>query len=84
MTTTPTKGDRSVWTYLMRTPFRQDYIDVRRLKTRYVEAGHPGSPAVFLLHGTGGVGKIHHIPRATTDGIKRGRASTSGRLRRDQ
>jgi hypothetical protein len=54
LTTTPTKDYRSVWTYLMRTPFRQDYIDVRGLKTRYVEAGHPGSPAVFLLHGTGG------------------------------
>jgi pimeloyl-ACP methyl ester carboxylesterase len=51
---TPTKDYRSVWTYLMRTPFRQDYIDVRGLKTRYVEAGRPDSPAVILLHGTGG------------------------------
>lgn len=74
MTTTPTKDYRGVWTYLMRTPFRQDHIDVRGLKTRYVEAGHPGSPAVFFCTARGGIGKINHIPRATTDGIKRGRA----------
>jgi len=47
LTTAPTKDYRSVWTHLMRTPLRQDYIDVRGLKTRCVEADHPGSPAVF-------------------------------------
>ncbi len=52
--TTATKDYRSVWTYLMRIPFRQDYIDVRGVKTRYIEAGHPGSPAVIFLHGTAG------------------------------
>lgn len=45
---------RSVWTYLTQVAFRQDYVDVGGVRTRYIEAGKPGAPAVVMLHGTGG------------------------------
>lgn len=45
---------RSVWSELRQVPFRQDWIDVAGVKTRYVEAGDPQSPAIVMLHGTGG------------------------------
>lgn len=52
-------GDRgesyqSVWTHMMTVPFRQDYVMADGLRTRYVQAGSPKSPALLLLHGTGG------------------------------
>lgn len=49
------KGEsyRSVWTYLMTTAFKQDFVDVAGLRTRYVEAGSPDAPPLMLLHGTG-------------------------------
>jgi pimeloyl-ACP methyl ester carboxylesterase len=34
--------------------FRQGWIDVDGVKTRYVQAGNPSAPAVLMLHGTGG------------------------------
>ncbi|MFT3664584.1 alpha/beta fold hydrolase [Piscinibacter sp.] len=45
---------RSVWSHLMTVPFKQAYVSAGGLRTRYVEAGDPGSPALVLLHGTGG------------------------------
>lgn len=53
---TPDKGDtyRSVWRYLATVPFRQDYVETAGLRTRFVEAGNPGNPALVLIHGTGG------------------------------
>lgn len=45
---------RSVWSELRHVPFRQGWIDVSGVKTRYVEAGDPQSPAIVMLHGTGG------------------------------
>lgn len=45
---------RSVWRHMMQVPFKQDYIDVLGIRTRYVEAGDPKAPAVVLVHGTGG------------------------------
>jgi pimeloyl-ACP methyl ester carboxylesterase len=45
---------RSIWTHLMTTPFRQDWIDVGGVRTRYVQAGDPDKPAVVMLHGTAG------------------------------
>lgn len=45
---------RSVWTHMIRTPFRQDYIDAGGIRTRYVQAGPAGAPTVIMLHGTAG------------------------------
>jgi pimeloyl-ACP methyl ester carboxylesterase len=45
---------RSIWRHLMTVPFRQDYIDVAGIRTRYVQAGSPDKPAVLMLHGTAG------------------------------
>jgi 2-hydroxy-6-oxonona-2,4-dienedioate hydrolase len=45
---------RSIWRHLMATPFRQDYIDVAGIRTRYVQAGSPDKPALIMLHGTAG------------------------------
>jgi 2-hydroxy-6-oxonona-2,4-dienedioate hydrolase len=45
---------RSIWRHLMATPFRQDYIDVTGIRTRYVQAGSPDKPALIMLHGTAG------------------------------
>jgi 2-hydroxy-6-oxonona-2,4-dienedioate hydrolase len=49
-----TSDYRSIWTHLMTTPFRQDWIDVGGVRTRYVQAGDPDKPAVVMLHGTAG------------------------------
>jgi pimeloyl-ACP methyl ester carboxylesterase len=38
----------------MTVPFKQDFIDVDGLRTRYLEAGRPDAPPLMLLHGTGG------------------------------
>jgi 2-hydroxy-6-oxonona-2,4-dienedioate hydrolase len=45
---------QSVWKHMMTVPFRQDYVMADGLRTRYVQAGSPMSPALLLLHGTGG------------------------------
>lgn len=45
---------RSIWRHLMTVPFRQNYIDVAGVRTRYVQAGSPDKPAVLMLHGTAG------------------------------
>ncbi|MGE0034073.1 MAG: alpha/beta fold hydrolase [Xanthobacteraceae bacterium] len=45
---------QSVWKHMMTVPFRQDYVMADGLRTRYVQAGSPKSPALLLLHGTGG------------------------------
>ncbi|MFH1794432.1 MAG: alpha/beta hydrolase [Pseudomonadota bacterium] len=48
------EGFESIWSHLMRVPFRQDYADAGGVKTRYVEAGARGNPAVVFVHGIGG------------------------------
>ena len=45
---------RSIWTHLMTTEFRQGWVDVDGVRTRYVQAGAVGAPAVVMLHGTAG------------------------------
>lgn len=45
---------RSIWRHLMTTPFRQDWIDVDGIRTRYVQAGRADAPAIVMLHGTAG------------------------------
>lgn len=45
---------RSVWTHMLRTPFRQDYVDAGGVRTRYVQAGPADAPALIMLHGTSG------------------------------
>jgi pimeloyl-ACP methyl ester carboxylesterase len=45
---------RSLWTWLREVEFCQRWIDVDGVSTRIAEAGRPASPAVVLLHGTGG------------------------------
>jgi 2-hydroxy-6-oxonona-2,4-dienedioate hydrolase len=43
---------RSVWTHLMRTEFRQAWIDAGGIKTRFAQAGDPSAPALIMLPGT--------------------------------
>ncbi|MGH3891644.1 MAG: alpha/beta fold hydrolase [Rhodococcus qingshengii] len=45
---------QSIWGYLRELEFRQGFLDVDGVRTRYVEAGSPDKPHVILLHGTGG------------------------------
>lgn len=45
---------RSIWKHLMAVPFRQDWIDVDGIRTRFVQAGDPDRPAIVMLHGTAG------------------------------
>ncbi len=44
----------SIWSHLSTVAFQQDWIDVAGVKTRYVHAGSKESPALVMLHGTGG------------------------------
>lgn len=50
------KGEtyRSVWRHMMTVPFRQDYVEVAGIRTRYVQAGDADAPPVIMIHGTGG------------------------------
>lgn len=43
---------RSIWGHLMRTSFRQGWVDAGGISTRFVQAGPPDAPAVVMLHGT--------------------------------
>lgn len=45
---------RSIWSYLVDVPFKQDYVEVEDVRVRYAEAGDPSAPTVVMLHGTGG------------------------------
>jgi 2-hydroxy-6-oxonona-2,4-dienedioate hydrolase len=54
MTGDPSDGYRSIWTELRHVAFRQAWIDVDGVATRYAEAGPADAPAVVMLHGTGG------------------------------
>lgn len=45
---------RSIWTELRQVAFRQAWVDVNGISTRFAEAGDPGAPPVVMLHGTGG------------------------------
>lgn len=45
---------QSIWGYLRELEFRQGFVDVDGVRTRYAEAGSPDKPHVILLHGTGG------------------------------
>jgi 2-hydroxy-6-oxonona-2,4-dienedioate hydrolase len=45
---------RSIWSHLADLPFRQDYITVNGLRTRFMEAGDRSKPALVLIHGSGG------------------------------
>lgn len=45
---------RSTWTDLMYTEFKQAWVDVKGVKTRYAQAGDPNAPALIMLHGTAG------------------------------
>jgi len=51
---TPPSPYRSFWTDLMDTEFRQGWIDVGGIRTRYAQAGSPDRPAVVMVHGTAG------------------------------
>jgi 2-hydroxy-6-oxonona-2,4-dienedioate hydrolase len=44
----------SIWTHLSHVPFRQDWILVDGIRTRYVQAGDRDAPALIMLHGPGG------------------------------
>ena len=45
---------RSIWGFLRELEFRQGFIDVDGVRTRYAEAGSPDLPTAIMLHGTGG------------------------------
>lgn len=45
---------QSIWTHLMATPFRLDYVDAGGIRTRYVNAGPKDAPKLIMLHGMGG------------------------------
>jgi 2-hydroxy-6-oxonona-2,4-dienedioate hydrolase len=45
---------RSVWTELLATRFRQDWVDAGGIKTRFVQAGDTSKPPLVMLHGTAG------------------------------
>lgn len=44
----------SIWSHLTSVSFRQGWVDADGVRTRYVEAGTPGRPAVVFVHGIGG------------------------------
>jgi 2-hydroxy-6-oxonona-2,4-dienedioate hydrolase len=44
----------SIWSDLQGVAFRQDYLDVNGIRTRFLQAGDPSAPALVFLHGTGG------------------------------
>jgi 2-hydroxy-6-oxonona-2,4-dienedioate hydrolase len=48
------KTYHSIWTELLATPFRQDWVDAGGTKTRYVQAGNESNPPLIMLHGTAG------------------------------
>jgi pimeloyl-ACP methyl ester carboxylesterase len=50
---------RSLWTWLRDVEFCQRWVDVNGVDTRIAEAGSSGSPAVVLLHGTGGHWEVY-------------------------
>jgi pimeloyl-ACP methyl ester carboxylesterase len=45
---------RSLWTSLREVSFRQGWLDVDGIATRFVEAGSHDLPPLVMLHGTGG------------------------------
>ena len=45
---------RSIWTELLATRFRQDWVDAGGIKTRFVQAGNESKPPLVMLHGTAG------------------------------
>jgi 2-hydroxy-6-oxonona-2,4-dienedioate hydrolase len=45
---------QSIWGYLRELEFRQGFLDVDGVRTRYAEAGSSNKPHVIMLHGTGG------------------------------
>jgi 2-hydroxy-6-oxonona-2,4-dienedioate hydrolase len=50
---------RSLWTWLREVEFCQRWVDVDGVLTRIAEAGSKDSPAVVLLHGTGGHWEVY-------------------------
>jgi 2-hydroxy-6-oxonona-2,4-dienedioate hydrolase len=44
----------SVWSDLQGVPFSQGYLDAAGVRTRYLHAGDASTPALVLLHGSGG------------------------------
>ncbi|MCO6188420.1 alpha/beta fold hydrolase [Rhizobium sp. L1K21] len=44
----------SIWSHLTNTAFRQDWVDVDGIRTRYVHAGSGDRPTVVFVHGIGG------------------------------
>ena len=50
---------RSLWTWLREVEFCQRWVDVNGVSTRIAEAGRKDSPAVVLLHGTGGHWEVY-------------------------
>ena len=53
-TTPSTAEHRSIWTHMMKLPFRQDWIMAGGINTRYAQAGSADKPALLMLHGTAG------------------------------
>jgi len=49
-----TESYRSFWTDLFGWSYSVGWLDAGGIRTRYLEAGDPGRPAVVMLHGIGG------------------------------
>jgi pimeloyl-ACP methyl ester carboxylesterase len=49
-----TEDYRSIWGFLRELEFRQGFLEIGGVRTRYAEAGSPDLPTAILLHGTGG------------------------------
>ncbi|MEE2031448.1 MULTISPECIES: alpha/beta fold hydrolase [Rhodococcus] len=52
--TIDTENYRSIWGYLRELEFRQGFVEVAGVRTRFAEVGSPDKPHAILLHGTGG------------------------------
>ena len=70
-----TKPFASIWSDLQGVPFRQDYVTVGDVRTRFLQAGDPAAPALVFLHGTGGHAEAYvrnlaaHAPHFNTIAI---------------
>lgn len=45
---------RSIWGFLRELEFRQGFVEIDGVRTRFAEAGSPELPTAIMLHGTGG------------------------------
>lgn len=47
------EAPETIWRHLSEVDFRQSWVDVDGIRTRFARAGPPSAPAVVMIHGTG-------------------------------